>query len=234
MLGQKRASVLAAQGPLRAGCWMWSRAPKRLIEWPKPRRNAFLDPRLPGFTDIDLVGWQKTQIRAEIMFHDDGGQVYMKDLRTLAVAEVGPDHMNILRRRTLRDAADALQQVHNGFLTAVGNRSLPANDLAEQKEMLAIEIRHTDPHIFWTRASQFRDQLGQVRNGVPLDARLAVLAEVDAAVETDRKLAAEMGPTGNRELNHVGATNEIMLHHAFVPRRGELVGHQVLLDGRTM
>src|SRR5438128_7156971 len=80
---------------------------QRLVERPKPAREALHQARLPGFADVNLVERLQAQVRSLVLVADDLLQIDVEDFRLPSFDEVRTDDVNFARRRAGCDTAGA-------------------------------------------------------------------------------------------------------------------------------
>ncbi|MBM4071515.1 MAG: hypothetical protein FJ271_21660 [Planctomycetes bacterium] len=178
---------------------------------------------------MDLVEGHHAYVRAGVAFQDNGVEIDAEDFRALAIDEMGADDVDIVRRRSRRDTAYALQYIQNGFLALIGNGPLPADDLTHQKNLLALVLDNSDANVACGHASAFGEVASNLRHGMAFHANPLAIAKEDAAIGAYRCLAAEFITPGNLDLEDIGEADQIVLINA-VASLLIAVGHQVLFD----
>src|SRR5205823_4771910 len=147
-----------------------------------------------------------------IVVDNDAAQINVDDFRPLIFADVRADDVDILGRPIVRDAAGALQEFEHRLRASIGDATLRAVDLANDNDVLAAKF--TDAHVNAQRKSAgfLGDHLRDFRKRPALDARLAIIAHIDAAIGGDLVAPVEFGPRVDLQFNYIGTADAIVTH----------------------
>jgi hypothetical protein len=101
---------------------------------------------LLAFANIDLIKRQQADIRPFVV-PQDGAQIDRKHLRGMAVGNVVPNDVDVVRRSPWSNAARSLEQIEDGLGPLVGDGALSADYLTEEVDLLAAILRDANPNL---------------------------------------------------------------------------------------